>query len=59
MKYLYIFIILFLLFISYKLCDIIPPHETYGIRRYFCSNPIITIILFILCILFLIKTKII
>lgn len=56
MKNYFIFIILILI-VSYNLCNFIPQHN-YGLRRYFCKNPLLTVaVFFILFAIYLLLNK--
>ena len=56
MKNYFIFIILSLI-ISYYSCNFIPEHN-YGLRRYFCKKPILSIAIFlILFVIYLLLNK--
>jgi len=52
MKYTQIVIIILVLFISYKLCGILPEAEG-GTRKYFCKNPILYEAIFLMILAFM------
>jgi hypothetical protein len=53
----YFIIIILTLIISYSLCDFIPEHN-YGLRRYFCKNPFLSVaVFFILFSIYLLFNK--